>query len=53
MKMMEHCTQIILLKVEIKDYNVVIGGKSFYDQPINSDLKTYKNIRESGQGSRR
>ena len=53
MKMMEHCTQIILLKVEIKDYNVMIGGKSFYDQPINSNLKTYKNIRESGQGSRR
>ena len=42
-----------LLKVEIKDYNVMIGGKSFFDQPINSDLKTNKNIRESGQGSRR
>ena len=41
-----------LPKVEIKDYNVMIDGKSFFDQPINSDLKTYENIRKiaSGQG---
>ena len=31
-------------KVEIKDYNVMIDGKNFFDQPINSELKTYKNI---------
>ena len=29
-----------LPKVEIKDYNVMIDGKNFFDQPINSDLKT-------------
>ena len=35
-----------------KDYNVMIGGKNFFDQPINSDLKTYENIRKivTGQG---
>ena len=30
-----------LPKVEIKDFNVMIDGKNFFDQPINSDLKTY------------
>ena len=37
--------------VEIKDYNLMIDGKNFFDQPIN-DLKTYDNIRNisTGQG---
>ena len=35
-----------LPEVEIKDYNVIIDGKNFFDQPINSHLKTYKNIRK-------
>ena len=35
-----------LTKVEVKDYNVTIDGKNFFDQPINSDLKTYENIRK-------
>ena len=41
-----------LPKVEIKDYNVMIDGRNFFDQPINSDLKTYENIRRiaTGQG---
>ena len=30
-----------LPKVEIKDYNVMIDDKIFFNQPINSDLKTY------------
>ena len=40
------------LNVEIKDYNVMIYGKNFSDQPINSILKTYDNIRKvaTGQG---
>ena len=39
-------------KVEIKDYNVMTDGKNFFDQPINSDIKTYENIRKiaTGQG---
>ena len=38
--------------VEIKDYNVMIDGKNFFDQPINNMIKTYENIRETtiGQG---
>ena len=41
-----------LPKVEIQDCNVMIDGKNFFDQPINSDLKTYENIRKinTGQG---
>ena len=33
-----------LLKVEIKDYNVTIDDKNFFDQPANSELKTYEKI---------
>ena len=29
-----------LPKVEVKDYNVMIDGKNFFDQPINNDFKT-------------
>ena len=39
-----------LPKVEIKNYNVMIDGKNFSDQPINSDLKTYENIRKITAG---
>ena len=31
-----------LPKVEIKDYNVMIDVKNLFDQPINSELKTWK-----------
>ena len=33
-----------LPKVEIKDYNVMIDGKNFFDHPINSNFKTYESI---------
>ena len=38
--------------VEIKDYNVMIDGKNFFDQPIKNDKVTYENIRKiaTGQG---
>ena len=38
--------------MEIKDYNVVIDGQHFFNQPIKNDLKTYDNIRKiaTGQG---
>ena len=41
-----------LPKVEIKDYNVMIDGKNFFDQPISSIIKIYENIRKiaTGQG---
>ena len=38
--------------IEIKDYNVMIDGKNFFDQPIKDNKVTYENIRKIaiGQG---
>ena len=38
--------------VEIKDYNIVINGENFFDQPIKNNKITYANIRKiaTGQG---
>ena len=37
---------------EIKDYNVMIDGKNFSDQPAKNNKVTYENIRKiaTGQG---
>ena len=45
-------SEYYLPKVEVKDYNVNIDVKIFFDQPINNDIKTYENIRKiaTGQG---
>ena len=32
--------------VEIKDYNVMIDGKNFFDQPVKNDKVTHENIRK-------
>ena len=44
--------QYYLPTVEIKDYNVMIDGRNFFDQLIKYYLKTYDNIRKiaTGQG---
>ena len=39
-----------LPKVEIRDYNVTTDSKNFFDQPINSELKTYENSRKISTG---
>ena len=38
--------------VEIKDYNIMINGENFFDQPIKNNKATYENIRKiaTGQG---
>ena len=38
--------------VEIKDYNIMINGEKFFDQPIKNNKATYENIRKiaTGQG---
>ena len=40
--------QYFLPTAEIKDYNVVIVGRTFSDQPVKNNLRTYDNI--IGQG---
>ena len=42
--------QYYLLTVKIKDFNVVIDGRNFFDQPIKNDLKTYDNITKIAMG---
>ena len=39
-----------LPKVEINDYNVMIDGRNFFDQPRNSMSKTYEDIRKIATG---
>ena len=39
-----------LPEVEIKDYNGMIDGRNFFDQPINDMNKTYENIRKIATG---
>ena len=38
--------------VEMKDYNIMINGENFFDQPIKSNKVTYESIRKiaTGQG---
>ena len=44
--------QYYLPTVEIKDYNIVINGENFFDQPIKNNKIIYDNIRKisTGQG---
>ena len=48
----EQAMKYILLKVEIKNYNVIIDGKFFFGQPVKNNKITYKRIRKvaTGQG---
>ena len=32
----------------IDNYNVIINGKNFYDQPIDSDIKRYEKLGTTG-----
>ena len=40
-------TENFLPRVEIKNYNVLIGGRSFYDQPIDDELRKYDEVRNT------
>ena len=41
-----------LPNVELKNYNIMINGENFFDQPVKNDKVTYENIRKipTGQG---
>ena len=41
-----------LSNVELKDYNVMIDGKNFFDQPVKDNKVTYENIRKIATGKR-
>ena len=40
------CKRCYLPSREIKNYNVMIDGQNFFDQPVRNDLITYDNIRK-------
>ena len=42
--------QYYIPTVEIKDYNIMINGEKFFDQPIKSNKVTYENIRKIATG---
>ena len=48
----KYAQDIFFLKVGIKDYNVVINGRNFFDHSVKNDLRTCDNIRKitSDQG---
>ena len=35
---------------QIKDFNVMIDGKTFFSQPVKNNLRTYDNIQEIANG---
>ena len=39
-----------LPRVEINNYNVLIDGRNFYDQPINDLIKQYDEVRKVSKG---
>ena len=39
-----------LSNVEIIDYNIMINGENFFDQPIKNNKVTYENIRKIARG---
>ena len=50
--MVKQVKRDILIWAEIKDYNVMIDGRNFFDQLVKNDLRTYDHIRKiaTGQG---
>ena len=46
----EETQDIFLLKVEMKDYNVMMDGRNVFDQPIKNDKITYDNNRKIATG---
>ena len=43
-------TKYFLPRVNITNYNVLIDGRNFYDQPVNDFIKQYDEIRKTATG---
>ena len=46
----KHNEKYFLPRGEIKNYNVLIDGRNFYDQPINDIIKQYDEVRKVSTG---
>ena len=49
-KLKETDTKYFLPRVNITNYNVLMDGRKFYDQPINDLVKQYDEIRKTATG---
>ena len=45
------CSKYYVPNVQIKNSNVLIDGKSFFDMPIKNNEKTYEQINEMGRNN--
>ena len=43
-------TRYFFLTVETKDYNVLVDGRNIFDQLVENDMRTYKNILKIATG---
>ena len=51
MKKTEHLFQYCVPKVEIKDVNVLIDGKSFFDVPVKNKEEAYERVMSIGKNN--
>ena len=42
-----------LPRIDLEKYNVIIDGRNFYDNPIESDIKKYRELKKSNDWKRR
>ena len=42
-----------LPRIDVNKYNVIIDGRNFYDNPIESDIEKYRELKNSNDWSRR
>ena len=45
-------TKYYLPRIDLKKYNVIIEGRNFYDNPIESDIKKYRELKKVMIGKR-
>ena len=45
-----HIKKYFLPRVKVDNYNIEIDGRNFYNQPINSSIKQYDEIRKISTG---
>ena len=43
-------TEYFLLKLELKDYNVMIDGRNVFVQPVRNKIRTFDSIRKIATG---
>lgn len=46
------CTGYYFPKPELKDYNIMIDERHFFDQPVRNDINAYENIRKIANDQR-